>query len=130
MEHPLLDLLLNGAAFSEIIDKAEQVLGNPVAFIDTAQNETTLSAHYPREDMEDKAYRRQQISDEEYQKNTDYVTSISRTGIPQVRIRPGHTRRKIKPPVGLRIPEAHRRLFSFPAALFLLVLMLRLFAIP
>ena len=68
MEHPLLDLLLNGAAFSEIIDKAEQVLGNPVAFIDTAQNETTLSAHYPREDMEDKAYRRQQISDEEYQK--------------------------------------------------------------
>ena len=36
MEHPLLDLLLNGAAFSEIIDKAEQVLGNPVAFIDTA----------------------------------------------------------------------------------------------
>ena len=30
----------------------------------------------------------------------------------------------------LRIPEAHRRLFSFPAALFLLVLMLRLFAIP
>ena len=72
MEHPLLDLLLNGAAFSEIIDKAEQVLGNPVAFIDTAQNETTLSAHYPREDMEDKAYRRQQISDEEYQKNTDY----------------------------------------------------------
>lgn len=84
MEHPLLDLLLNGAAFSEIIDKAEQVLGNPVAFIDTAQNETTLSAHYPREDMEDKAYRRQQISDEEYQKNTDYVTSLSRTGIPQV----------------------------------------------
>ena len=88
MEHPLLDLLLNGAAFSEIIDKAEQVLGNPVAFIDTAQNETTLSAHYPREDMEDKAYRRQQISDEEYQKNTDYVTSISRTGIPQVLVWP------------------------------------------
>jgi len=45
-------------------------------------------------------------------------------------IRPGHARRKIKPPVGLRIPEAHRQLFSFPAALFLLVLMLRLFAIP
>lgn len=93
MEHPLLDLLLNGAAFSEIIDKAEQVLGNPVAFIDTAQNETTLSAHYPREDMEDKAYRRQQISDEEYQKNTDYVTSLSRTGIPQVLVWP-HIRRK------------------------------------
>lgn len=61
-----------------MIDLAEQVLGNPVAFIDTAQNETTLSAHYPEEDMEDKAYRRQQISDEEYQKNTDYVTALSR----------------------------------------------------
>ena len=41
MEHPLFDLLLKGAEFSEVLDKAEMVLGNPVAFIDTAQNETT-----------------------------------------------------------------------------------------
>ncbi|MFQ8583478.1 MAG: hypothetical protein ACLSA6_13625 [Holdemania massiliensis] len=93
MEHPLFDLLLKGAEFSEVLDKAEMVLGNPVAFIDTAQNETTRSVHYPREDMEDKAYRRKQISDEEYQKDTDYVTALSRTGIPQVLVWP-HIRRK------------------------------------
>lgn len=55
MDHPLYDLLLTGAEFSTVIDLAEQVLGNPVAFIDTAQNETTLSAHYPEEDMEEQS---------------------------------------------------------------------------
>ena len=38
MDHPLYDLLLTGAEFSTVIDLAEQVLGNPVAFIYTAQN--------------------------------------------------------------------------------------------
>ena len=118
MDHPLYDLLLTGAEFSTVIDLAEQVLGNPVAFIDTAQNETTLSAHYPEEDMEDKAYRRQQISDEEYQKNTDYVTALSRTGIPQVLVWP-HIRRKRlicgclvygRHVGGIRLPDVGNRL--------------------
>ena len=68
--------------------------------------------------MEDKAYRRQQISDEEYQKNTDYVTALSRTGIPQVLVWP-HIRRKRlicgclvygRHVGGIRLPDVGNRL--------------------
>ncbi len=93
MNHPLFELLLQGAKFTEVLDATEAYLDNPVAFIDSVQNEVACSCHYPKEDMEDKTYRRQQISDEEYQKDTDYITSLSHTGIPQVVVWP-HIRRK------------------------------------
>lgn len=125
MEHPIFELLLKGAEFAEVINQAELVLGNPVAFIDTAQNETVLSAHYPKEDMEDKAYRRRQISDSEYQRDTDYVTSMSRTGIPQILAWP-HIRRKRlicgclvhgRHVGGIRLPDIGRRLEDLDVSL-------------
>ena len=88
------DLLLNVVrSLSEIIDKAGTgAPGNPVAFIDTAQNETTLSAHYPREDMEDRLIAGNRSAAMKSNAGHDYVTSISRTRNSQV-VWP-HIRRK------------------------------------
>ena len=62
MAQSLTELLLSGAELRTLIDAAEDILGNPLAFIDRNQNEPLLSKGYPQDDIEDKIYRRRNIS--------------------------------------------------------------------
>lgn len=95
MSQSLTDLLLSGASARVLIDAAEDILGNPVAFIDLNQNEPLLSKGYPQDDIDDKIYRRRNISLDEYQKDTSYVTALSLTGQPHIIAWPNIRRRRM-----------------------------------
>ena len=118
MSPSLTDLLFQGASLRTLIDAAEDFLGNPVAFIDRNQNEPLLSKNYPQDDIDDKIYRRRNISAEEYQKDTEYVTALSLTGQPQVIAWPNIRRRRMicgsiiggRHMGGIRLPDVGRPL--------------------
>lgn len=118
MSRTLTDLLFQGASLRTLIDAAEDFLGNPLAFIDRNQNEPLLSKSYPQDDIDDKIYRRRNISTEEYQKDTDYVTARSLTGRPHIIAWPNIRRRRMicgsiiggRHMGGIRLPDVGRPL--------------------
>ena len=83
-EHALIEELLNGRDLQRLFDVAEDVLGNPITFIDAAWNEPYKSKGYPIDDIEDRKYRKINISDEENQKDIQYINSLSMTGRPHI----------------------------------------------
>ena len=95
MAESLTELLLSGAELRTLIDAAEDILGNPLAFIDRNQNEPLLSKGYPQDDIEDKIYRRRNISSAEYEKDTGYVTALALTGRPHIIAWPNIRRRRM-----------------------------------
>ncbi len=118
MTQSLMELLLAGAELKTLIDKAEDVLGNPLAFIDRNQNEPLLSKGYPQDDIEDKIYRRRNISSAEYEKDTGYVTALSLTGRPHIIAWPNIRRKRMicgslvggRHLGGIRLPDVGRPL--------------------
>ena len=118
MAQSLTELLLSGAELRTLIDAAEDILGNPLAFIDRNQNEPLLSKGYPQDDIEDKIYRRRNISSAEYEKDTDYVTALALTGRPHIIAWPNIRRRRMvcgslvggKHLGGIRLPDVGRPL--------------------
>ncbi len=118
MTQRLMDLLLSGAELRTLIDVAEDILGNPLAFIDRNQNEPLLSKSYPQDDIEDKIYRRRNISSAEYEKDTGYVMALSLTGRPHIIAWPNIRRRRMicgslvggRHLGGIRLPDVGRPL--------------------
>ena len=118
MTQRLMDLLLSGAELRTLIDAAEDILGNPLAFIDRNQNEPLLSKSYPQDDIEDKIYRRRNISSAEYEKDTGYVMALSLTGRPHIIAWPNIRRRRMicgslvggRHLGGIRLPDVGRPL--------------------
>lgn len=118
MSLSLISLLLNGASLQTLINAAEELLGNPVAFIDRNQNEPLLSPNYPQDDIDDKIYRRRNITMEEYQKDTEYVTALSLTGQPHIIAWPNIRRKRMicgsivggRHLGGVRLPDVGRPL--------------------
>ena len=84
MTKELFLLAMSSASMQEVVDRAEDVLGNPIALIDYSQNEPFFSKGCPKEDLDDKVYRRGKITQEEYDANTKYMNALGMTGVPHI----------------------------------------------